>query len=230
MIVACHQPNYLPWLGYFHKMAACDVFVILDDVQFPRRTYTTRAMVRDKRGVVRLTIPVQGAQRRQLIRDVRLCEPERNLRKHLRTLKHCYSKAPYLSHYMFFMESILAAIPDRLLDLNIAFIELIRNALGISTPLVLSSSLGIGADVSKTMRLLQICREVGAKVYLSGQGARAYLDEGLFQDVGVVLRYQTFKHPVYRQCHPGFIPNLSALDLLFNCGDRSPTLLMGDTR
>jgi len=228
LIVACHQPNYLPWLGYFHKMAECDVFVILDDVQFPSRTYTTRATVRDKRGVVRLTLPVHGAQRRQLIKDVRLYEPERTLKKHLKTIERCYSKAPYCSRYMPLIESILGVIPDRLLDLNMAFLELVRGTFGISTPLVLSSSLEVGAGVYKTERLIRICQEIGARVFLSGQGARAYLDEKLFEAAKVALKYQCFEHPLYPQCHPGFVPNLSALDLLFNCGDQSLAILMGD--
>ncbi len=221
MIVAGHQPNYLPWLGFFDKMRRCDVFIIEDNVQLERQGFITRNKIMTQDGVRWLSVPVEHANKPLLINEVRVAnkgEPNWG-RRHWLTLKHSYCKAPYWSTYSDFFEDTYEREWTMLIDLNMHLIQGIMGFLNIDKPLVMGSSLG--AQGKKTELIIGQCKKLGADVQLAGNGGKVYIDNKRFEEEGIKLVFQEFKHPVYPQTCKGFVPNLSIVDYLFCSGGKS---------
>ena len=227
MIVTIHQPHYLPWLGYMHRMARADLFVMLDHVQFERANYQNRTQVRINGEPRWLTVPVVQRSQKERILDKTLDTVEDLAKKHLLTLKHAYRDAGFFSHYARDLQGLYAAKWERLVDLNAAALELLRGAFGITTQLVNSSTLGV--EGAKGELILEICKAVGADALLVGLGgSRGYLDRDAFERAGIRLEFQQFAHPRYPQCGAQpFSAGLSSVDMLFNCGPGSRDLLLG---
>lgn len=224
MIAAIHQPNYLPWLGYFAKMRQCDVFIHLDTVPFSRQSYTQRCRIAGPAGPVWLTVPVRLKGRfGQSIRDVQIAESPAWARKHWKTLQQVYRDTPYFADYAPALEAAYAAPAERLEAVNARFLEVLRAALGVDTPVARASELQ--AEGSKSRLLAALCRAVGATTYLSGEGARSYNDAKVFAAAGVELRYVRFVHPTYPQPGAGFAPGLSAVDALCALGPATAATL-----
>ena len=225
MLVAIHQPHYLPWLGYLHRMAQADLFVVLDHVQFERGNYQNRTRVRINGAAQWLTVPVQQNSQRERILDKRVENRLDWARAHFETLRRAYAGAGYFNAYAGDLRAVYSTRWERLVDLNDALLEILRDAFDIRTPLVKSSTLGV--DGQKSELVLNICRAVGAKGLLVGLGgSREYLDRAAFAAAGIELRFQEFTHPRYAQRGPGdFIPGLSAADHLFNCGPQKEVRL-----
>ncbi|MBM7855532.1 hypothetical protein JOC37_001929 [Desulfohalotomaculum tongense] len=221
-VLAIHQPNYLPWIGYFHKMLNCDVFVIADDVLLSSKSVTHRNVIKCASGPVLLTIPL--ARKKVLIKEVLICNSENWAKRHFQSLQHCYARSKYWKYYKERFRQVYSQKWEKLLDLNLAMINLIREILDIQTPLVLSSELP-NVQGRKSRRIVDICKKLGAGVYLSGQGAKVYNDEQVFKQHGIELRYQQFIHPTYRQLWGQFVDKLSVVDLIFNCGPKSKEIL-----
>jgi WbqC-like protein family len=229
MRVAIHQPQYLPWLGYFDKMDRADCFVILDDVQFKKNEWQNRNRIKTPAGWQWLTVPVRH-RFPQRISEVRLDGAAPWPRKHLGALVANYSGAPAFERHRPFLEESFARPWDRLLDLSLGTLGYLMGALGIETKLVLASALDPAPAENATDRLIAICRAVGADTYLSGTGGRDYLDAPRFDRAGLRVEVQAFRCPVYPQRFGGFEPNLSIVDLLFNCGAESLAILRGGAR
>ncbi|MGQ0651760.1 MAG: WbqC family protein [Betaproteobacteria bacterium] len=226
MIVTIHQPHYLPWLGYLHRMASADLFVLLDHVQFERGNYQNRTMVRVNGAAKWLTVPVMQRSQKERILDKEIDWSDGGGRKHFLTLRHSYGDSEHFRPYLAEMRRIYETKWRRLVDLNDALLGFLRDAYGIRTPLVKSSTLGV--DGAKGELILNTCRAVGADTLLVGLGgSRGYLDRGAFAQAGIGLEFQRFTHPRHPQCGPQpFIPGLSALDMLFNCGPQARELLL----
>ena len=226
MIVSINQPAYLPWLGYFHRIAASDEHVILDQVQFEKNSFVNRNRVRTADGSCWLTVPVRTAGR---FRDLPIAEVEIDERsdwatKHWRTLQQSYGKAPYFAKHAPFFAEVYATPWRRLLDLNEAITRYLLDALGVATPRRFASSI---PELGRKEELpLSICRALGATTYLSGTLGRQYLREELFREAGIALVYQDYQHPVYDQRRPGFESGLAAVDLLFHHGPDSLRILV----
>jgi hypothetical protein len=227
MRVAIHQPNYFPWLGYFHKVRRVDVFVLLDNVDFQQgnsTSVTNRTTIKTSQGPQRITVPVLKAASSPLLRDIRIDQSQRWQKRHLGSLRAAYGRAPFFDEVFPLAESVLGAAGESLADLNRASIEAMCRFLELPTPLLYASTLGLSDD-DRTGRLVEICRRVGGTVYLSGRGARRYNDAQRFQESGIALEYTAFECPPYPQLHGEFVPNLSLLDALFNCGREAQRLL-----
>ena len=218
MIISGHQPNYLPWLGYFHKMKSCDLFVILDDVLHSRGEITNKNKIKAPEGARMLSVPL--AQKKVLIKDVTILNDNRWNKKHRSSLHTCYAKAPYWKDYKDLFLPVYDNPGDLLAELNLRLIQIIRKILNIDTPIVRSSEIS-GVTGKKGTKIINICRHFGADVCLSGTGARDYNDEEEFRRNNLRLVYQEFENPQYPQLWGDFIPNLSAVDLIFNCGPAS---------
>jgi hypothetical protein len=233
MIVAAHQPNLMPWLGYFDKMAKADLFISVDHVQMERQGFQNRTQIKTGEGPKWITVPVVQESRGERIIDKRVDNSRdgrfRWGRKAFLTLKYAYQATPFFGEYEGALQDIFGAQWEMLVPLNEAFIEFCRQALDIRTPIVRSSHLNTSG--AKSEMILNMCKEVGAEAYLSGRGASAaYLDVGAFERAGIRVLWQDFSHPRYTQ-HPscdGFIEKLSAFDLLFNCGPKSARILNGE--
>jgi hypothetical protein len=225
MIVAIHQPNYIPGLGFFHKMASADVFILLDHVQYSKNNYTNRNRIRcgDEWGW--LTVPVRLAGHfGQRIAEVETAEDGWET-KHWKRLLEVYGHAPYFRQYQARLEPLYARRRVRLAEINCELIEFARVSLGIATRVVRASELDVSGHSSDL--LLALCKNLGATTYLSGQGGRKYLDATKFEAAGIAVEYQDFLHPHYHQGRGEFVPNLSILDLLFHAGAESSTVLHG---
>jgi hypothetical protein len=225
--VAVVQSNYIPWKGYFDLMARVDEFVLYDDVQYTRRDWRNRNRLKTPQGVQWLTIPVQVKGRYlQRIDETFVSDPNWSER-HWATLEGWYSKAPYFSSYKSLLEDMYKNTRERKLSaINRRFLQTLRDALGIDTPL--SSSSDYPGEGRKTERLLSICRASGATHYLSGPAAREYLDEDAFATAGIAVEWMSYEgYPEYPQLHPPFEHAVSVLDLLLNVGERAPEYMLG---
>ncbi|HEY6187398.1 MAG TPA: WbqC family protein [Pyrinomonadaceae bacterium] len=220
------QPGYLPWLGFFDQMRRSDIFVFYDDVQFDKNGWRNRNRIKSPSGPHWLTVPVRVSSLSQRIYETEIDTRQPWARKHLGTIKQFYAKAPYLKRYLPELEELLMGRTwERLIELDVAVIELLCAWLGIKREMARSSELGIEGERSE--RLLNICLAMGASRYLSGNAAKVYLDTEMFTRHGIEVLWQDYEHPVYPQQHGEFVPFLSALDLVLNCGDESAAIIYG---
>jgi hypothetical protein len=225
--VAVHQPQYLPWLGYFDKMDRVDCFVLLDDVQFKKNEWQNRNRIRTAAGWQWLTVPVRH-RFPQRIAEVLVDGQAPWRRKHLAALVASYGVAPAFPVHRPFFADLYARDWSRLVDVSVTALTYLAGALGITTKLTLASTLALPDSIRATERLVAICRTLGADAYLSGAGGREYLDVERFEQAGIRVAFQAFRCPTYPQRFGAFEPNLSVVDLLFNCGPASLAILRGE--
>lgn len=220
MKLAAHQPQYLPWLGFFDKMDRVDRFVLLDVVQYRKNEWQNRNRIRTPDGWQWLTVPVHY-RFPMSIREVMLDDEDvRWRRKHREALRIHYARSPFRAALLPALEDLLDEPHDNLAALNVRMVRLLAGLLGARTPISLASEvpgLPEGADA----RLIALCRHFGCSDYLAGAGGADYMDMESYRRAGVRVGFQDFRHPVYPQAYPGFEPHLSAVDLLLNCGPGS---------
>ena len=221
-IVAIHQPQYLPWIPYCDKADACDIFVYLDNTQYQKNGLQNRNQIKTSQGAVWLTVPVQVSLG-QPISEVRIANTHWT-QKHIRTIEQSYARSEAFDFFKQELKPILERSWDHLADLDIAVTEWMFAQLGVVCQQVRASELGMSG--AKDDLILAICKAVGADVYLSGQGAKAYQNEAKFRENGVELRYQAYYNQPYRQCFTGFVPDLSALDLILNMGEEARAVML----
>jgi hypothetical protein len=213
--VSMHQPHYHPWLGLLHKIASSDLHVVLDDVQFRRRNFHNRAQYSAQGSSKYLTLPVnnKGLQTSNLkINEIKITS-QRDLEKNFKTLQHCYGKTAGWELIEADLKRLYETGNDSLFDLNFQLLELMTKHYQIDTPLTLSSSYNI--ESSRNQRLIDICIKTDSDTYLSGNGAKKYMDVPLFQDHNISVDYQRFEHPQYNQPHgPSFNQGCLALEWL----------------
>ncbi len=223
MKVAIHQPQYLPWLGHFAKLAAADCWIFLDTVQYEKNGWQNRNRIKTPRGAQWLTVPVR-APLGTLIRDVEIDVAQPWARKHCTALRVNYARAPHFARYFGELAELLRH-PWRLLgDLNVEVSRFLVGALGLSRRMVRASELP-SASADPTGRLLELCRAVGADTYLAGQDGARYMDLEQFRAGRVAVWAQEYQHPTYTQLDGDFLPFLSVVDLLLNHGESSLEIL-----
>lgn len=216
MIVAVHQPNYLPWLGYFAKMARADIFVFLDDVQFSKGSYTNRVQVARDGKAVWMTVPVRHALGTSIC-DVEIARPDWS-RSHADFLKQSYRKARHFDEVWRELEAWLENASGRLSAINASIIMKIASRLGLKAKMLEASRLNIEGN-APDQRLAAIAATVApGGVYLSGGGGANYQSEDAFSAQGIKLRYSDFQPLPYDCGGTTFIPGLSIVDALFHHG------------
>ena len=220
--VAIHQPQYLPWLGYLDKLDRADVFVLLDTVQFKKHEWQNRNRIRTAQGWQYLTVPVLHEFPQRLDR-VRINNQTDWRRKHLQALDIHYRKAPHYDRYVPQFRELYAGDWDLLAPLNGAILGLLAEAWGITTKVLSAGQ--FAAREEQTGRLVDLCKAVGADCYLAGAGGRDYMNLQEFEAAGITVEFQDFSYPEYAQVYSPFIPGMSAVDLLFNCGREGIDLL-----
>ena len=223
------QPGFLPWLGFFDQMRRADVFVYYDDVQYDKHGWRNRNRIKAPTGPHWLSVPVRHAGLgKPRILDIEIDNNGGWARKHIGTLRQYYGRAPFFDRYIDDLESLFERPWRQLVDLNLALAARMAEWLGITTPILRSSELGVEGERSE--RLLALCERVEATRYLSGNAAQSYLDVGLFERHGITVAWQNYEHPVYPQLYGEFVPYLSAIDLLMNCGEESGHILREGSR
>jgi len=225
MIVFVHQPEYIPWLGFFDKLARCDIYVIYDDAQYQHGGFHNRNRVRTEQGWGWLTVPIIHGHP-QTIKEVKIAGDEwRN--KQLNTITSLYQKTPYFKEYYPTIKEALSFDHELLIGLNLHLIKAIADILGIKVTMMRSSEFPY-AGAEKNEKLVSMCKFLGADTYLSGSGGRNYIKEAFFNQSNIKVQWHSYVHPTYRQRFEGFEPNMSIIDLLFNMGPESlETLLKG---
>lgn len=228
MLVSINQPAYLPWAGYFHRIAVSDLHVVLDHVQFEKNSFTNRNKIRTPAGWMWLTVPVKTRGRfgDLSISSLEIDDSNQWRRKHWNALSMSYSKAPWFKPHAPYFESAYRREWCCLNDLLRDMLHYMLDALGITTRLLFSSEMELGKKGGELV--LEICRAAGADRYLSGPLGRDYLDPAAFERAGIGLAYDDYVSPVYKQAYPGFEPNLAGVDLLFNEGPDSLKILLTD--
>jgi hypothetical protein len=220
MLCGIHQPQFIPWPGYFNKIALSDVFVLLDTVQYKKNEYQNRNRIRTAQGWNWLTVPVSFRFGDTLAQTAALTD-ERWLRKTEQSLKTHYAKAPFYAQFAPPFLDLLRPEYPSLAALNTAVIRWMCEVFDLRTPLHLASECGPLPE-EPTRRLTELCRRNGADAYLSGKDGPNYMDLSVFSEERVRLFLQEFTPPRYPQQfiknEAGFEPYMSALDLLFNLG------------
>lgn len=222
-VVAIHQPHYLPWLGYFDKLRRCHTFCLLDTVQYKKNEFQNRNRIKTAQGWQWLTVPVTYRYP-QRIKEIGVNQTVDWQRKHLEALKTNYGRTPFFHTYIERFEKFYEQAFNHLVEVNVESIRLLMKLLQIDCDLVRASSLPVHND-HPTGRLADICRTLGGDAYLSGRDGAQYMDLDVFRAREIQVFFQYFNHPIYPQPYGPFEPNLSALDLLFNCGPDSLTIL-----
>jgi hypothetical protein len=225
VILAVHQPIFMPWPGLFHKALHADCLVLLDDVQFPRgRSWLNRNRLKNEDGELWLTVPVLKKGRGlQVIRRVEIQNDKGWRRKHLESIRQNYVHAPYFSRYFRSIEIIYRSDHSLMTDLNIDLITFFWGALSLNTALLRQSELGVvgkGTDL-----LIAIAERVGADRLLMFPMVEKHIDVDTMRRRGIEMVPANFRPPVYPQLWGDFIYNLSTLDLLLNCGPKSVDIL-----
>ncbi len=228
MRVGILQPGYLPWLGFFEQVARCDVFVLYDDVRYDKDGWRNRNRIKTANGAQWLTVPVVVRFDQQpLISEVRIDNKTNWRKKHLASIRQNYSKAPFFKDYIGVFEEAYSTDWEYLADLDMHFILKLCGCMGLGGKKILRSST-LGIEGGKIDRLVAICRRLGSDSFYEGAAGKNYIEESAFEAGGIRVEYQDYKHPVYNQLYGDFIPYLSAIDLLFNHGVESLSILTNE--
>ena len=213
MIVTIHQPDFLPWLGFFDRWNKSDLYIILDDVQFLRRGWHHRDKIKTRNGSRWLTVPVlKKGNYNQLIRDVKIDNGTNWRYKHLKTLEMNYKKAPNFEYCFKKIKKIYNEKNIFLIDLNMYLLRFVAAELRITTPTVFASDFNVKS--SSTQRLIDLVKTSGGTDYLTGLRSKDYLNESYFKKENINVIWQEFQHPIYRQLHGKFVPMLFSFDYL----------------
>ena len=229
MLVTIHQPNYLPWPGFFHKWLISDAFIILDTVQYHKNEWQNRNRIKTVNGAQWITVPV-SYRLPQTIQQVEIASPNW-ARKQVSAIEQAYAKAPYLEYYWPELRELLLKPWERVAELNVAMIQSLGEMLGCRAPLHLASEMET-ASTDPTGRLISLCKELGGDAYLSGREGRGYLETERFSEAKIDLWFQEVEAPHYPQLHGEFISHLSVIDMLFNLGPATLEIIlqMGEKR
>lgn len=228
MRIGILQPGYLPWLGFFEQMYKSDIFVIYDDVQYDKESWRNRNRIKTANGVQWLTVPViVRFEDAPLINDIKIDNKLNWRKKHLHSIRQNYSKAAYFKKYIDIFEEAYSKKWQYLVDIDMHFILELAGFLGIDCKKIIrSSTLSVTGD--RIERLIKICKLFNADTFYEGAAGKNYIDDSQFARNGIKVEYQDYKHPAYRQLHGDFVPYLSVVDLLFNHGEESLSILLNE--
>ena len=235
IVVSAHQPNFLPYLGFFDKMARSDIFVIRDEVLFIKKDYHQRNRIRingsDNENNPQckwLKVPVEDIndyiKNIQIKKDIKIKNVPWNI-KLLNEIKASYRGSEYFNEFYPKIKNILNNSDIKLISLNMKLINFFKMVSEIDTEIIMASDLGLkpytyneeldNGKNDKSEDLVEIAKELNADIYLSGSGGKDYLQLNAFRNENIKVEFHNFNHPIYKQKFPGFVPNMSALDLLF---------------
>lgn len=225
MILTAHQPVYLPWLGLFHKIAISDVFCYFDDVQYQVKDWNNRNKIKTASGDIWLTVPVlTKGYREKKIKEIEINNAIDWRRKHWCSIYVNYKKAPFFDKYALFLEEVYKKDWQYLSDLNEYMLKWFLKELGIKVEYHRASELNFKGHKSELV--VDMCKKLKADIYIFGALGKDYADKESFKKNDIKIYFQDYKHPMYNQLHGDFLPYMSIIDLLFNCGDRSLEIIM----
>jgi len=224
MILTAHQPLYLPWLGLFHKISMSDVFCLWGDVQFSPNDFIHRNRIKGPNGSILLTVPIKShGHREKTINGMEIDNTKNWRKKHWKSMFLNYKNAPYFESYGDFFRKTYEKEWRSISALDEHILKYLLKELGISVKFLRASECGF--EGTKSARVLDMCKKLGADTYIFGMMGKDYADAKEFKKAGVELCFQSYKHPIYPQLHGDFLPNMSVVDLLFCMGEKSYSIL-----
>jgi hypothetical protein len=232
MIGTILQPTYLPWLGYFEMIAAADVFVVYDHVQFVKKSWHHRNRIKGPNGEILLSIPIKKDPLATPLYQAELAaEYEKVLASHWTSISHAYKKAPYFDKYSESLQVMYLSKYASLTDLTVSFIHYFCNQLGINTKFVNSSTLSLNYLLTNsTEKVVDLCKKTSISSLYDANGAQNFIDTLIFKKNGIDISFQNYEHPVYSQLFGSFLPYMSILDLLLNEGEKSFEIIRNGRR
>lgn len=226
--VVISQPMYFPWIGMLQQIRLSDIFVYYDDVQYSRGGYLNRVQIKTGQGVRWLTVPLQDFRLGQLINEVRIDNRKDWKRSHFDQLQQCYKAAPFRLDMLDLVDDVFSRSHEVIGDLASASTNaLVRYFSGIGDENSFRTSSSLNVPGSSSQRVIDICLALNAKTYLTGHGARNYLNHEAFEENGVAVAYIDYELDEYPQLHDDFTPYVSSLDLIANCGTEGVSLIKG---
>jgi hypothetical protein len=224
MILSAHQPGYLPWLGLFHKIYLSENFVFFDIVQYQKKEFDNRNLIKTSSGPLWLSIPVSSKNHfNKFLFEIEIQNNEWK-KKHLKTIEISYKKTPFFENFFYDFRDILLTDFKYLVELNISLIKFFLNILDINTKLYTASDFNFVG--SKSELVLDMCKKMGSKKYIFGSQGKSYANIESFSKNNIDLIFQDYKHPIYNQLYGKFSPFMSILDLIFNEGELSRDILL----
>lgn len=229
MNIVISQPMYFPWVGMLEQVRLAEHFVFYDDVQFSKGSFVNRVQIKTAAGIKWLTVPIHGFSLGQRIKDVQIDSRKDWRRQHLDMLRQAYAAAPYLEDMLRLVKDAFDANPKSIGDLSRLSIMVLCDYFGLRHQTHFHDIQSLGIPGSGSDRVLQIVQRVGGNTYITGHGARNYLDHEAFERVGVSVHYMNYRCSPYPQLHSQFTPYVSALDLVANCGVEGEKLIRSAT-
>lgn len=220
---------YFPWVGFIEQLRLADAFVLYDDVQFSKGSFTNRVQIKTKTGPQWLSVPLMGLRLGQRINDVKLDERWDWRTKHRDQLLDAYRKAPFVTDMLALVDDVFAQPAVTLSQLAWASTFALADYFGFASHLQLFNSVSMAIEGSSSQRVLDIVRNLGGSIYITGHGARNYLNHASFEKIGVDVRYMDYLCEPYVQLHGEFTPYVSALDLVANCGRKGRQYIQSST-
>lgn len=215
MIVSIHQPDYIPYIGYFYKVSQSKKFIFLDDAQYSNDNMHQWNRIKTPQGECRLKVPIEH-KFGDKINEVRTRDELKWKEKHLKTITMNYSKSKYFHDYFQTFRELILSDYNNLAEMNITINKWICNQFGFNIEFYQTSNMDI--HTAKEERVIDLCTALEADVYISGNGARAYQIDEHFSERGVKLQYTDYRPIEYPQLWKEFLPNMSVIDYIFNCG------------
>ena len=230
MKISIIQPLYLPWLGFFEMIAASDAYVAFDHVKFEPSSWQQRNRVKGPNGPFFITVPVRKTREgydRICDKEIEYGEPW--VKKHMKSLELCYRKTPYFDRYFPGIRRLMENRFKNIAELNVELIRLLLGFIGIEKKVIRSSGLALGDDkhLGKNERLIHLMKAVGATSFYEGASGADFIDRSRFVSEGIEVYFQVYDHPTYPQAHGEFVPHMSVVDLLFNCGEGALSKIKG---
>jgi len=217
VILTAHQPAYLPWLGFFHKIALSDVFVLLDNLQFEKNSFINRNKIKTANGEAWLTIPLeQKGNLGESIINMKICQKNNWAIKHYKSIYSSYRRAGFFDEYISFFENYYNNDSDNLIDFLKTQFNYLLSTLNIGTKVFLLSELPV--EGKKQELILNLCKYFDADKFIFGKLGADYANKKYFKSYNVEIYFQDYIHPIYQQLWGDFIPFMSVIDLLFNEG------------
>jgi len=217
-IVTAHQPNYLPWIGFFSKIKQSDCLIIADTVVMGDKSVFNRNKIRTNNGWVYLTIPIGHKALNRKICDIKLPSDKTWQKNHWQTVYRNYAHTKFFKDYQDFFEELYQRDFTYIWQLNLEIIKYLLKCFNIEVEMLKASEMTIDQNLRSTDFIIALMAGCGADIYLSGPSGRNYLNLKKFPQQNIGLKFFNFQHPVYQQRYPGFEPDMSAIDLLFNMG------------
>ena len=224
-IISAHQPSYLPWLGYFHKVLLSDIFVFYDHVQYSNKDYTTRNYIKSSKGKNLLTVPVKKSKN-VIINDLKIYNTIPWRRNHLKSIYYNYKKAEYFENYYYLFEEFYKNEYENLSDMNMCMLNMLLNIMNIKVIIKRSSEMNIVS--SSSSGIIQMMQILQSNKIVFGEHGLEYVDQLKFKDNDIKCYFQKYNHPVYKQLFGKYIPYLSVIDLMFNCGPSTKSIIMSN--